>query len=257
MKLVKLHSGLGFVSSLLVVLAVSACSDGSLETQAGGGASSLNAFNVSGNAQQVSLAEFKAKKVGSVLASPESCRAFVKQSMTVGLWAGYTDDENKWGKARANCSVKDGGTYCTQDNEVYFEANASNMGMEIPKVFELGSTVQYLCLSAARAVGLASGAPRSKAMSSDQVSIEHVSNLKATIANRDRSINDVYVITVKNTNSKTNRSLEKKYFFGADGMPIGVRNSQEQNFNEVVQKQTAELHFLYPNTQSVLNEPRL
>jgi hypothetical protein len=256
MKLVKLHNSLGLVSSLLVMMAVTACGP-SEQGDEQSGASTLNAFNVAGNATDVSVAELRSKKIGSVLASPESCRSFMARSMSVSLWAGYTDNENKWGKASAKCTVKNGGTYC-DDAGMHFASNGGvTMGMEVPKVFELGSTAQYLCMAAGRALGLVAGAPRSKASGSDKVSVLHVANLKASMANQERSISDVYVISVTSVNSKTNMALEKKMYFTADGMPIGVRNSQAQGYNEDVQKQTAELHFLYPSTQNVLNEPRI
>ncbi len=257
MKRVNLQASVSFVGRLVLAATMVACSQSSLTTNDGG--STLNAFNVNGSVKQVSVAELQSTKLGAVLAAPENCRGFVNQAMTVGLWAGYTDDENKWGKARAKCSVKDGGTYCQQDNSFFGEntSGGPTMGMEVPRVFELGSTVQYLCMSAGRAVGLVGGATRSRSLSNDQVTVEHVANLTASSNGQERSLSDVYVISITSTNSKTNHRLEKKLYFTGEGMPIGARNSQAQSYNEDVQKQTAELHFVYPNTQSVLGEPRL
>lgn len=223
--------------------------------------SALNEFRANGAGRQVDVAELKSKKIGAALAAPQSCKGFVNQAMKVGLWAGYTDDENRWGKARANCSPSGGGIYCKQDDSLLFEQSGGGtiMGMEIPRVFELGSTAQYLCMSAGRAVGLLPSTARSNTAShlSDQVSIEHVASLTASINSDKRELRGVYVISITSSNSKTNRRMLKKLYFSEDGAPLGARNSQEQNFNEVVQKQTGELHLLYPHTQSALNDPQL
>ncbi len=255
MKLFGTQRNLGILSVLALTVIAGACGVAVIEKEQ---ASSVDAFSFEGQGAIVSVADLAQKPIGNVLKNPSLCKAFVAQSMNVGLWAGYTDSENKWGKARAKCAVKDGGTYCEGDDSVLWDgSDSSGMGMEVPRVFELQSTVEDMCTAAGRALGLVAGAPRSTSLGKDDVVIEHVSNLNASISGKSRSVSDVYVISVTSMNDKSNRRMFKKFYFASSGMPIGVRNSQEQNFNAVVQRQTAELHFLYPSSDNVIKEPRL